>query len=107
MIKFFKELYSNDNNGSLGDYLLTIFLWLVTVIGGSYTIGEIGRALTACNKKLGDEFGIFCIVAFIGIAGIIFTRDWLEEEKTYKKFQENIRKCEEELESEKLTHTDK
>lgn len=101
MIKFFKDLYSNKYNGSYGDYILTTVLWLVTVIGGSFTISTIGRALMSFDKKLGTEFGIFCLITLIGIGFMIFSHDWMEDEKVHKEFQENIRKCERELEERK------
>lgn len=99
MFKFFKKLYTPDVNAGIGDVLLTIALWMITIIGGGYTIGEVGRALTAYNAKLGFEFGIGCFICLIGIFLDVCLNEWFEEERTYKQFKEDVAECERELEA--------
>lgn len=66
MIKFLKDIFTVEKDAQISDILLTMVLWLVLVIGGFFTLDEIGRYLMSINPSAGFKFGIGILVIGLG-----------------------------------------
>lgn len=66
MIKFLKDIFTVEKDAQISDILLTMVLWLVLVIGGLFTLDDIGRYLMSINPSAGFIFGIGILVIGLG-----------------------------------------